>query len=304
MVLRGRADVVTSQAWPELPLAAWQASKDTLQLYTQIVGKIRLALAPPEPQWAHVTLYVTARGLTTSPMPYRDKTIQMDFDFVAHKFIIDVSDGGSLSLDLRPRSVADFYADVFALLEELGVVVHVNPIPQEIPDPISFEKDTIHSAYDPEYVHRFWQVLATVDTVFKRHRAPFNGRHTPVHFFWGSFDLAYTRYCGRPATPPPGSNRMMRLSMDAEELYAGFWPGDARLPEPAFGVYIYPKPDGLEAAKIAPSAAAWNADIGLFVLRYDDVRRSSSPADMVLEFLASTYTGCATMAAWDRSLSA
>jgi hypothetical protein len=293
---------VSSQAWPELPLDAWQTSKDTLQLYTQIAGKIRLALAPPEPQWAHVTLYVTARGLTTSPMPYRDKTIQMDFDLIAHKFVINVSDGASLSIDLRPRSVADFYNDVFALLEELGILIDINPIPQEVPNPISFEKDTIHSSYDREYVHRFWQILASVDTVFKQHRAPFKGRHTPVQFFWGGCDLAYTRYCGRPATPPPGSNKLMRLSMDTEELYAGFWPGDARLAEPAFGVYIYPKPDGLETSKISPSAAAWNPALGLFVLRYDDVRKSSAPADMILEFLASTYRGCATIAAWDRSL--
>jgi len=304
MVLRGRADVVTSTAWPDLPLSAWQASKDTLQLYTQVAGKIRMALAPPEPQWAHVTLYVTARGLTTSPMPYRGRTIQMDFDLIAHKFVIDVSDGESLSLDLGPRCVADFYADVFALLEELDIVLDINPIPQEVANPISFEKDTIHCAYDRDYIHKFWQVLSTVDTVLKRHRAPFKGRHTPVQFFWGGFDLAYTRYCGRPATPPPGSNKMMRLSMDAEELYAGFWPGDARLPEPAFGVYTYPKPDGIETAKIAPSAASWNADIGLFVLRYADVRTSSSPEDTLLEFLSSTYRGCATLAAWDPALNA
>jgi len=184
----------------------------------------------------------------------------------------------------------------------LGIFVDISAVPQEVPNPIAFDKDTIHASYDRDAAHRFWQILSTVDVVLKQHRAPFKGRHTPVQFFWGGFDLAYTRYGGRPATPPPGSNRMMRLSMDAEELYSGFWPGDARLPEPAFGVYIYPKPDGVEALKIAPSAASWNGAIGLFVLRYEDVRTSDAPADMLLEFLASTYRGCAGLAGWDSAL--
>jgi hypothetical protein len=301
VVLRRRGHVLVS-GWPPLPLQAWQASKDTLQLYTQIPGKIRMKLAPPEPQWAHVTYYVTARGITTGPMPYRDRVFQIDFDLVSHEFIVNVSDGGHQAIALKPRSVADFYEDVFAVLEELDILVDINPIPQEVPNPISFDKDTVHAAYDREYVARFGEVLRIADTILKRYRAPFTGRHTPVHFFWGGFDLAYSRYCGRPAPPPPGANKMMRVAMDAEETYAGFWLGDARFPEAAFAAYVYPKPDGLEQSKIAPSAAAWNSDIGLFILRYEDARTSKSPEDTVLEFFTSTYRACAVQAKWDPSL--
>jgi len=302
MVLHRPGHVLVEPALAELPLDAWESTKDTLQLYMQVVGKIRLALAPPEPQWAHVTLYVTSRGLTTGPMPLRNRTLQIDFDFIAHKLILTASDGGSQSLNLTPRSVANFYDDVFALLEELKIVIDINPIPQEVPTPISFEKDTIHASYDRDFVHRFWQILVFADSALKKHRAPFPGRHTPVHFFWGGFDLAYTRYSGRPATPPPTAPWLIRTSMDAEEIYAGFWMGDARFPEPAFGAYVYPKPDGLELVKIRPASAFWNEKIGLFLLRYDDVRKASSPADTVLEFFSSTYAACASCARWDETL--
>jgi hypothetical protein len=302
MVLHRSGGVLAPSSLPELTLETWQPTKDTLQLYTQVVGKIRLLLAPPEPQWAHVTFYVTSRGLTTGPMPYRDRALQIDFDFILHTLIITTSDGGRQSLDLGPRTVADFYNDVFALLEELKIVIDINPIPQEVPTPISFEKDTIHASYDRDFVGRFWQILVFSDSVLKKHRAPFQGRHTPVHFFWGGFDLAYTRYSGRPATPPPDSPWLMRTSMDAEEIYAGFWLGDARFPEPAFGAYIYPKPEGLESFASRPAAASWNEKIGLFLLRYDDVRTSSSPADMLLEYFSSTYQACAFCARWDDSM--
>jgi hypothetical protein len=300
MVLRRRDNAL--DPLPALPLDSWLATKNTLQLYTQVVGKLRLALSPPEPEWAHVTFYVTARGLTTGPMPYRGRTFQIQFDLVAHELVIDVSDGGRETLALEPRSVADFYNDIFALLEELDILVDVNPIPQEVPNPISFEKDTAHASYDAKHVGQYWRILSFADTVLKQHRAPFRGRHTPVHFFWGGFDLAYTRYCGRPAPPPPGAGKMMREAMDEEEIYAGFWPGDARFSEPAFGAYIYPKPAGLEAAKIGPDGAAWNDKIGLFLLPYEVVRTSSAPSEMVLEFLSTTYSACGTCARWDRQL--
>lgn len=304
MVLHRRSNVLEAPSLPELPLDAWRPTKETLQLYVQVAGKIRLGFAPPEPEWAHVTLFVTPRGLTTGPMPYRDRTFAIDFDFVSHELIVQSSDGTSRSLGLRPRPVADFYNDVFALLEELNIIADINPIPQEVANPISFEKDTVHASYDAEQVGRFWQILRFSDVVLKKHRAPFRGRHTPVHFFWGGFDLAYARYSGRPAPPPPGVSAMMKASMDAEEIYSGFWLGDDRFPEPAYASYIYPKPDGVESAKILPEAAFWNNDVGLYVLKYDDVRRSRDPVSSILDFLSSTYDACASLARWDPSLAA
>lgn len=290
-----------SQNWPALPLAQWQSTKDTLQLYTQVVGKVRMVLAPPEPQWSHVTLYVTSRGLTTSPMPYRKRTFQIDFDFIAHKLLIASSDGRTRTLNLEPRSVASFYDCVMSLLSDLDISVTITPMAQEVPDPIAFSQDTTHASYDADYVHRFWTVLSLIDSALKRHRAPFRGRHTPVQFFWGSFDLAYTRYTGKPAAPPPNANFIFRTSMDVEEIYAGFWPGDARFSEPALGCYVYPKPPDLEQRTLRPSAAFWNAQLGLFILRYDDIRTAQSPEDAILEFLSSAYDECASCAGWDRA---
>jgi hypothetical protein len=296
-------DMPAQALWPELPLTAWQNTKDTLHLYTQVVGKIRLALAPWEPEFAQVTLYVTARGLTTSPMQCGDRTFQVDFDFIDHAVVIWVSDGATKRIALLPpRSVADFYSAVVAALAELKLSVQINPVPQEVPDLTPCDQDTKHCAYDPDSVQRFWSILRMSDMLLKQHRAPFRGRHTPVHFFWGGLDLAYTRYSGRPAEPPPGANYLYRLSMDAEEIYAGFWPGDARFPEPAFASYVYPKPAGIGKAAIAPAAASWNEQLGLFILRYEDVRTSTSPHEVVQQFLSSTYEASATLAGWDRAL--
>ncbi len=291
-----------SESWPSLPLAQWQDTKDTLQLYTQIVGKIRMVLAPPEPQWFHVTLYVTSRGLTTSPIPYHGETFQIDFDFISHKLIVNKSDGQVGSLNLEARSVAKFYESVMSLLADLGINVHITPMPQEVPDPIAFPNDTTHSSYDAEYVHRFWHVLSLIDSTFKRHRAPFRGRHSPVHFFWGSFDLAYTRHTGKPASPPPNANFLFRTSMDVEEIYSGFWPGDARFPEPALAAYVYPKPPDIERRVLQPSTAFWNEQLGLFIVRYEDIRTAQSPEDAILEFLSSAYAECASCAGWNRSV--
>lgn len=302
MVLHRRAGLVAPKALPELPLESWAATKSTLQMYAQIIGKLRLELCPPEPEWAHVTLYVTSRGLTTGPMPYRDRTLQADFDFVDHRLLVASSDGRSESVPLSARPVADFYDDVFAMLDELEIAIDINPIPQEVPDPIAFDKDTIHASYDRDYVRRFWEILTFVDSAFKEHRAPYRGRHSLVQFFWGGFDLAYARYSGKPAEPPPGTNKMMRLSMDAEEIYAGFWPGDARYPAPAFGAYIYPKPPGLESLKIGPDTAAWNDQIGLFLLPYEAVRTAASPLDELRRFLTTTFETCAACANWSRDL--
>lgn len=299
MVLHRRDNVLIAPALPELPLDAWRATKDTLQLYAQIVGKLKLELAPPEPEWAHVTLAVTSRGLTTGPIPYHDRTFQVDFDFILHEVAVCASDGRTQRLKLEPRSVASFYEDVFALLESLDIVVHVNAMPQEVPDPISFEQDTVHASYDAEYANRFFRILVFVDTVFKAHRAPYRGRHTQVQFFWGGFDLAYTRYSGKPAPPPPGVGKMMQLAMDVEEIYAGFWAGDGRYPAPAFGAYIYPKPDGLERLPIGPAAAGWNEQVGLFLLPYEDVRTAGDPVAVLSKFLTTTFDTCATCARWE-----
>jgi hypothetical protein len=269
-------------------------------MFVQIAGKIRLALAPPEPQWAHVALYVTSRGLTTSPIPYRDVTFQVDFDFVVHALKVSVSDGRARSFPLLPpRSVKAFYLELTGCLRELELDVQISDMPQEVSRPIAFSEDTTHAAYDPEQVNRFWHTLVQADTAFKFHRAPFSGRHTPVQFFWGSFDLAYVRYSGRPAQPPSKANLIVRKSMDAEEISAGYWPGDERLAEPAYFCYAHPAPPRIESAELAPSQAYWDGGMGLFLLRYADVRESASPRDSVLQFLRSTYEACATLGGWE-----
>ncbi|HEV2037726.1 MAG TPA: DUF5996 family protein [Candidatus Eremiobacteraceae bacterium] len=288
-------------AWPALPLAAWKDTRDTIHMYTQMVGKIKLALSPEEPEWAHTALFVTARGLTTGPMPLDERTLQIDFDFLAHRLAIHTCDGDTRTLELRPRSVADFYKELMALLHELNVDVTISPIPQEVPNPIPFDKDTMHSSYDAEYVRRFFRALSSIEAAFQQHRAPYRGRHTPIQLFWGGFDLAYSRYSGLPADPPPKANLIMRKAMDAQEIYAGFWPGDDRFPEAAFASYTYPRPANIESAAVKPAGAAWNEKMGLFVLRYEDVRTADSPRDVLRAFLSSTYEAGAKLAGWDRS---
>jgi hypothetical protein len=240
-------------------------------------------------------LYVTARGLTTSPIPYRDRTFQIDFDFIAHELRILCSDGETRIIGLQPRSVRDFHTLLMEALRSLSIEVRIWNTPVEIPDPIPFTEDIVHASYDPEYVERFHRVLVQADEALKEYRAPFRGRHTLVQFFWGTFDLAYARFSGRPATPP-SENVIMRNAMDAEEVCAGFWPGDDRFPEPAFWCYAYPKPEGLEKAVVRPHAAAWNVSMGEFILRYDDVRKAASPRDALGEFFASAYDACASLA--------
>jgi hypothetical protein len=289
--------------WPALPLAAWRETRDTLHMYTQIVGKIKLGLMPLERGWANVPLFLTPRGFTTGAMPYGERMVQIDFDFVAHTIELTTSDGGARSIALLPaRCVADIYAAIMAALGALGVTVTIWPMTVEVPNPTRCDEDREHGSYDPEYVERFRRAMASIGTAFIEHRAPFRGRHSPLQFFWGTFDLAYVRFSGRDADPPPNADRMMRIAMDAQEIAAGFWPGDDRFPEPAFYAYAYPKPLGLEAATIQPAAAGWNASLGEFVLRYDDVRSAPSPRAALLDFLAATYDAAATRANWDRSL--
>jgi hypothetical protein len=294
------AGVTGSDKWPDIPYEPWKDTKDTLHMYTQVIGKLRLALSPPEPEWAHAALYVTARGLTTGPVPFEDRVFQVDFDLIDHALSIAASDGGTHRSALVPRTVADFYAMVMEALRSLGIDVHISIVPSEVSDPIPFPQDTVHASYDPGSVGRFWRALVQVDKVLRVHRGSFLGRSSPVNFFWGTFDMAYTRYSGRPAEPPPGSGLIFRRSADAEQICAGFWPGDERFPRPAFFSYAYPKPEGLERAEILPAAATWSDEIGEFLLPYHDVRTAASPAQDLLTFFRSAYEAGAALAGWDR----
>jgi hypothetical protein len=298
----GGAAAGSGWEWPALPYAAWKDTKDTLHMCLQVVGKVRLALTPVEPQWGNVPLYLTARGLTTSPLPSRPGTFDIEVDLVDHQVAVRGSDGAVRVVPLAARPVAAFYRDLVTALDEVGAKVEISTVPSEVADPVPFPDDTVHAAYDPERANRFWRVLAQVDLVFKEHRARFLGRASPVHFFWGSFDLAITRYSGRPAEPPPGADRIMRLSANAEQVCAGFWPGNEQVPEPAFFAYAYPKPDGIERAPVGPAAAFWSDALGEFLLRYEDVRSAASPQATILEFLETTYEAAARLAGWDPGL--
>jgi hypothetical protein len=291
-------------SWPRLVYADWQDSCATLQLWTQIVGKIRLALAPPVNHWWHVPLYVTSRGLTTSPMPYRGLTFQIDFDFIDHVLRIETSDGRRGDIALAPRSVADFYAEIMSRLRTLGLEVQIWPVPVEIADPIRFDQDRVHAAYDGVQVNRFWHALAEIDQVFAAFRGRFVGKASPVHFFWGSFDHAVTRFSGRRAPPPPSNpmipDRVNREAYSHEVSSCGFWPGNGGFGEAAFYCYAYPQPAGFGDVKIRPDAGYYNKDIGEFILPYEAVRQSAAPRETLLEFLQSTYAAAADLAKWDR----
>jgi len=288
--------------WPELPYEAWKDTLDTLHMKAQIVGKLRVALSPPEPEWAHVALYVTPRGLATGPMSSSGLIFGVDLDLVAHQVSITTATGQTRQLALAARPVAAFYEEFMAALGALGIEVKFRPVPDEVSDPIPFAEDTVHSAYDPVWANRFFHVLAQSDLVLKEHRARFRGRTSPVHFFWGSFDIANTRYSGRPAEPPPGANLLARKSEDAEQICVGFWPGGATFPDAAFYSYTYPKPDGIEAVRIGPPPASWDAKLGEFALLYKDVRKAASPREAILEFCESTYAAGATLRDWDPGL--
>ncbi len=294
---------MTSAEWPRLPYGEWRETRDTLHMYTQVIGKLRLALCPFEPGWANVALYLTARGLTTSPMPVGLRTIDAEFDLLDHVLVIRSSDG---LVERRPLGgpVADFYHDVISALERLRVDVAISPLPSEVANPIAFPDDVSHHTYDAVYAARFHRVLSMVDVVFKEHRARFRGRTTPVHFFWGTFDLALTRYSGRPAAAAPGAGVIARASQDAEEICAGWWPGDEKIPYPAFYAYAYPAPDGVADIPIQPSSATWSEAAGLFVLPYEAACAESDPHQAIRDFLETTYEGAAKLQKWDRELQA
>ena len=296
----------TTTAWPELPYKAWRDTCETLQLWTQIVGKIRLAQTPWLNHSWHVTLYVTSRGLTTSPIPHGLHTFEIEFDFIAHELVIAVRDGASRTIALEPRMVADFYAAVMSALDELGISVHINEYPCEIAAAVRFTADRMHSAYDRDYAQRFWQALVQVDRVLKQFRTGFIGKASPVHFFWGSFDLAVTRFSGRRAPQFPGkapglSAAVMQEAYSHEVSSAGFWPGGNGIDYAAFYSYAYPTPPGFEKHPVRPEGAAFNATLGEFLLPYDKVRTAPDPDAALLDFLQSTYEAAADAANWNRA---
>ena len=270
-------------------------------MWTQIVGKVRLAQTPLVNHWWNVPLYVSARGLTTTAMPYGEISFEMEFDFIDHKLDITCSHGQSTSVALEPKSVATFYRETMNALSALGVEVHIWRMPVEIADPIPFDEDEQHASYDPEYVNRFWQVLRLSEKVMQEFRSRFIGKCSPVHFFWGSFDLAVTRFSGRPAPPRPDADVITREAYSHEVISHGWWPGQGPLGKPAFYSYTAPAPEGLADAKIQPPQAYYAKDLGEFLLLYDDVRTASDPEAVLTQFLESTYEAGANLAKWDRA---
>jgi hypothetical protein len=287
------------ECWPALPLDGWQDTYATLHMWTQMVGKVRLALAPPVNHWWHVPLYVNASGLTTSAIPWSGSAFELQFDFIEHALTLHLASGEIHSLPLMPRPVADFYRDFLEMLRGSGIAVKIWKMPVEIPDPIAFDQDFIHSAYDREAVEKFWRILLSVSAVFHAFRSAFIGKCSPVHFFWGSFDLAVTRFSGRRAPARPGADAMTREAYSHEVSSVGFWPG-AGLGAPAFYSYAAPEPAGFSAARVRPGGAHYDAKLGEFILKYDDVRNAPSPSAALLEFCQSTYEAAASLGGWDR----
>jgi hypothetical protein len=286
--------------WPELNWSQWQKTAETLHMWTQIVGKTRLALSPLQAHWWNVPLYVSARGLSTSAMPYGEEFLEIEFDFVSHKLRFRLSTGASLSTLLRPQSVAEFYAEYERSLAAIGVTVKIHPVPVELKNPIPFAQDFIHADYDADAAHRFWRVLMHADRVFQRFSSGFVGKVSPVHFFWGSFDLAVTRFSGRRAPARTEADSVTREAYSHEVISAGFWPGNGGFGEAGFYSYAAPSPSGLEAAVIRPKEASYNPNLGEFLYLYDDLRQAPSPDDALMQFLESTYCAAGDLAQWDR----
>jgi hypothetical protein len=306
VVKRESSRTAPADVWPDLPYSAWRDTCQTVHLWTQIVGKIRLACAPWINHSWHATLYVTTRGLTTSPIPYGDQSFELWFDFHRHELQINHENGSGRIVRLEARSVADFYGEVLTRLNELGVTVQIHEVPSEIADPIPFPEDEVHASYDPEYAWRFWRVLASSARVFTDFRGEFTGKCSPVHFFWGGFDLAVTRFSGRRAPPHPGGipnlpDWVTREAYSHEVSSAGFWPGSEAFPAAAFYSYAYPTPAGMSERAVRPRSAEWSQQLGEFVLPYEAVTTASDPDDVLRSFLTSTYDVAADLAKWDRA---
>ncbi|MEN3337708.1 MAG: hypothetical protein V7647_1384 [Acidobacteriota bacterium] len=294
------ATVSREDLWPALPYDAWKDTYATLHMWSQIVGKIAVALAPPINHSWGVSLRVTARGIATAPLPHDSRSFTMEFDFVGHELIVQVSDGQRRALKLEPRTVADTYREIMAILGDMGLPVKIWPVAVEIPDPVRLDSDTVHHAYDPEYANRFWRILVQVERVFTESRCDFVGKCSPVQFFWGSFDLAVTRFSGR-AAPPRDGPAFMQDAYSHEVISHGFWPGSGPVMEPAFYAYAVPEPDGLKNARVSPAAAYYHRELNEFILPYDAVRQAESPDRAIAEFIQTTYEQAATLGKWDRA---
>jgi len=295
-----RSGASDSEALPALPFDSWRETLETLHMWTQIVGKVRLKLSPLVNQWWNVPFYVTARGMTTSAMPYQRRAIEVQFDFIEHKLTIESSEGRVITMALVAESVAEFYRKFMAALTELGVNVHIWTMPCEVPNPTPFEQDNVHAAYNPLAAHKFWRILVWVDQILKEFRAGFQGKASPVHFFWGSFDLAVTRFSGRVAPERPGADSITREAYSHEVSSAGFWPGGGDIKGPAFYSYAAPEPPGFAVQRVRPEAAFYHPQMKEFLLMYDDVRAAASPKAALMEFLQSTYDAAADGGKWDR----
>lgn len=296
----------SAEVWPDLPLHVWNETCETLHLLTQIVGKIRLTQSPWINHSWHCTLYVTPRGLSTGAVPHGYRVFQIDFDFIDHALTVYSNDGRSGRVELRPQPVAAFYRTLMAEMNKLELPVRIHRMPNEVPDPIPFPKDETHRAYDPEYANRFWRVLVQADRIFKRFRASFTGKCSPVHYFWGAPDLAVTRFSGRAAPRHPGGiphlpDWVTREAYSEEVSSCGFWPGGGPIPYAAFYSYAYPAPPDFANASVQPAGAFYSQDLQEFVLPYDVVRESKSPDDTLLDFLHTTYVAAADLAKWDRT---
>ncbi len=286
--------------WPSLHLQDWADTRATLHMWTQVVGKVKLALTPKVNHFWNVVLYPNSRGLTTLAMPYRERSIDITFDFIDQQLVIECSDRNMLRLALKPRSVAEFYTEFMRMLRSLGIEVRIWPKPVEVTGPIAFPEDNVHTAYDPEAARHFWRVLLSAQDVLQEFRSRFIGKCSPVHFFWGSFDLAVTRFSGRRAPDRPGADSITREAYSHECSSAGFWPGGPPVNDAAFYAYAAPEPPGFSEAKVRPAQAFYHPELKEFILMYDDVRQSASPRDTLLQFLETTYASAADLGRWDR----
>jgi Family of unknown function (DUF5996) len=295
------ADPDEPQCWPDLPLDAWKDTYATLHMWTQMVGKVRLKLTPLVNHWWNVPLYVSAKGLATSWIPYRDRAFELWFDFLRHQLVLETSDGLVKSIALAPRTVADFYGEFMEMLRSANIDVKIWTMPQEVANPVPFEKDRVHDSYDRKYVERFWRILLSVDAVLNQFRARFIGKSSPVHFFWGSFDLAVTRFSGRRAPEREGADPVTREAYSHEVSSVGYWPGGGAINSGAFYSYMAPTPEGFKDARVRPEGAYFDAQVGEFILKYEAVQKAPSPTAALLEFCQSTYEAGAMLANWDRS---
>jgi len=289
------------ECWPSLPLDSWKDTCATLHMWTQMVGKVRLRLTPLVNHWWNVPLYVNARGLTTSRIPYENRAFELWFDFIRHQLVLETSDGIVKTIALAPRSVAEFYEEFMAMLHATGVDIKIWRMPVEIPNPIPFDQDRVHRSYDPQSVEKFWRILLSVDSVLNQFRSKFIGKSSPVHFFWGSFDLAVTRFSGRRAPQRPGADAITQEAYSHEVSSVGFWPGGGDVKDAAFYSYMAPEPQGFKEALVQPNAAHYQKEVSEFLLMYEDVRRSESPTAALMQFCQSTYEAGSRLANWDRA---